>query len=63
MLLLALAAPVLADSSIFLKNPCFFALGVASPPNTLLGSSGVVAEEDQGMAEEAPCREVLWLEW
>jgi hypothetical protein len=59
MLLLAFAAPVFADSSIFLKNPCFFAFGVASPPNTLFDSSVVVADVDQGMAEEAPCREVL----
>jgi hypothetical protein len=59
MLLLALAAPVLADSSIFLKKPCFLALGVESPPKTPVGSSGVVAEADQGMAEDAPCLEVL----
>jgi hypothetical protein len=34
MLLLALAAPVLADSIIFLKKPLFLGLGAVKPPNT-----------------------------
>lgn len=63
MLLLALAAPVFADSKIFLKNPGFLAFGVESPPNTAVGSSAPPSPDDQGMADDAPCREVLWLEW
>jgi hypothetical protein len=63
MLLLALAAPVLADSKIFLKNPCFLVLGVERPPNTPPESPASSFAEDQGIADEAPWREVLWLEW
>ena len=34
MLLLALAAPVFADSTSFLKNPLFLAFGVVRPPSS-----------------------------
>jgi hypothetical protein len=59
MLLLALAAPVLADSKIFLKKPCFLVLGVERPPKTPPVSPASLSVEDQGIAEEAPWREVL----
>lgn len=36
MLLLALAAPVLAVSNIFLKKPCFLVFGVDKPPKIAL---------------------------
>jgi len=35
MLLLALAAPVLADSMIFLKNPLLLGFGATRPPRIL----------------------------
>jgi hypothetical protein len=62
MLLLALAAPVFADSKIFLKKPCFLVLGVESPPKTPPESPTSLSAEDQGIADEAPWRDVLWLE-
>jgi hypothetical protein len=42
MLLRALAAPVFADSMIFLKKPLFFGLGATSPPRRLLEFESVV---------------------
>ena len=64
MLLRAEAAPVFADSMIFLKNPVFLDFGVESPPNTPGDSATeLFAGEDQGIADDAPCLEVLWLEW
>ena len=62
MLLRALAAFVLAVSRIFLKNPCFLALGVERPPNTPADSSVSASVDDHGMADDAPWREELWLE-
>jgi hypothetical protein len=62
-LLRAEAAPVFADSMIFLKNPVFFVFGVDSPPKTPGDSPTELFPGDQGTAEYAPCLEVLWLEW
>jgi hypothetical protein len=58
MLLLALAAPVLAESRNLLKNPFFFTLGVTSPPKTPT-ESVTSLPGDQGIADMAPCRDVL----
>lgn len=58
MLLLALAAPVLADSKNLLRNPLFLALGVDNPPKTP-GESFISLPGDQGTADCAPCLDVL----
>lgn len=62
MLLLALAAPVFAESSIFFKNPVFFVLGVVRPPKTP-DESPLLLCSDHGTADIAPCLDELWLEW
>jgi hypothetical protein len=59
-LLLALAAPVFAESMIFLKNPRFFVWGVDKPPKIPEESTYPVALVHPA-CEVAPCLE-SWLE-
>jgi hypothetical protein len=54
-LLLAVAAPVFADSRIFFKNPVFFVFGVVSPPNMPAESAGLLLSLHPAN-DPGPCR-------
>jgi hypothetical protein len=57
-LLLAVAAPVFADSRIFFRKPVFLVLGVVRPPK-IVGESPVLLYSDHPRADVAPCLEEL----